>query len=41
MNNVRFKKLAKRQAQQAYALRREDKALRKAKKKIKKISEKA
>lgn len=41
MNNARFKKLAKKQAQQAYALRREDKALRKAKKKIKKFAGKA
>lgn len=41
MNSTRFKKLAKKQAQQAYALRREDKALRKAKKKIKKFVEKA
>lgn len=42
MNNARFKKLAKKQAQHAYALRREDKALRKGmKKKIKKFAEKA
>ena len=42
MNSARYKKLAKRQAQQAYALRREDKALRKGmKKKIKKFAEKA
>lgn len=41
MNSTRFKKLAKKQAQQAYALRREDKTLRKAKKKIKKFAEKA
>lgn len=40
MNSTRFKKLAKKQAQQAYALRREDKALHKAKKKDKKVCRK-
>ena len=41
MNNAHWKKLAKKQAKDAYALRREDKALRKGKKKIKKFAEKA
>lgn len=42
MNSTHWKKLAKKQAQEAYALRREDKALRKGmKKKIKKFAEKA
>ena len=42
MNNAHWKKLAKKQAKNAYALRREDKALRKGmKKKIKKFAEKA
>ena len=40
MNNTHWKKLAKKQAKDAYALRREDKALRKDKKKIKKFAEK-
>ena len=40
MNNTHWKKLAKKQAKNAYALRREDKTLRKGKKKIKKFAEK-
>lgn len=40
MNSTHWKKVAKKQAQDAYALRREEKTLRKEKKKIKKFSEK-
>ena len=38
MNNVRYGKLSKKKEAQAYALRREDTALRKEKKKLKKIT---
>lgn len=40
MNNAHWKKIAKKQAKDAYALRRENKALRKGKKKMKKFAEK-
>jgi hypothetical protein len=41
MNSTHWKKVAKKQAKDAYALRREANALRKEKKKIKKFAEKA
>lgn len=41
MNSTHWKKIAKKQAKDAYALRREANALRKEKKKIKKFAEKA
>lgn len=40
MNNTHWKKVAKKQAKDAYVLRREANALRKEKKKIKKFAEK-